>query len=75
MSEISLETKFWFGKHKGKTGDHVARSSPGYILWVERNLNNVTIHPKLRSLAVCVGMMQSEDGAEAYGTAADWGFE
>lgn len=72
--EITLNEPIWFGKYKGKTGDDVARTNPGYILWVEENLSGVTIHPKVRALAVCVGLMRSEERADAFGSAADWGF-
>ncbi|MEV4606167.1 hypothetical protein MRBLMR1_001107 [Neorhizobium sp. LMR1-1-1.1] len=72
--QITLDGEFWFGRYKGKTGDYVARSNPRYILWVERNLTGVSICPKVRSLAVCVGMMQSEESADSYGSAGDWGF-
>lgn len=71
---IGKDTVIPFGKYKGKTGAYVAQRDPRYILWIERNLDRISIDASLKKLAVCVGMMHSEDEARAYGSASDWGF-
>lgn len=74
MSEIGPNSVISFGKYKGKTAEYVARSNPSYVLWMDSSLTRFTVAPDLRRLAVCVGMMMSEDSAEQYGSAADYGF-
>ena len=33
-------TKFWFGKHNGKTVAEVAKSDPDYIIWLSKQPSN-----------------------------------
>lgn len=71
---IGRDSIISFGKYKGKTGAYIAQTNPGYIFWLENNINRVSIDPSLRRLAVSVGMIRSEETAEQYGSASDWGF-
>ena len=64
-----------FGKHKGKTVDIVARSDPQYIRWVKYNVPWADFTEEAYSLAVNTGFLQSDERADNYGTAADWGFD
>lgn len=73
--ELDKNSILSFGKYKGKTGYEVACTNPSYILWIERNLDFYTISPALHKVAVSVGIIQSEERADAYGTAGDWGFD
>lgn len=73
--EIGRSTVIPFGKYKGKTGAHVAQSNPSYIRFIDQKLKAWTVTPDLMSLAVDVGMLMSEERADAFGTAGDWGFD
>jgi len=72
---LTLKSKIPFGKYRGKTGREIAGRDPGYITWMERNLEHVAIAPEVRSLAVSVGIMESDREADAFGDAGDWGFD
>lgn len=75
MAVIGLTTELWFGKYTGKRGREIAQRDPQYIAWMRRTLKHHEIDDALWALAVNVGILESEARADAYGTAADWGFE
>jgi len=71
---FDLDDALTFGKHKGKTLDTVARSTPGYIAWMRKNVEWADVTARVWKLAVAVGISDSEDAADRFGAAGDWGF-
>lgn len=42
-----LATILWFGKYSGKTLEDVLNINPQYLLWVNTNVTQITLHQKL----------------------------
>ncbi len=71
---FGLKDKLTFGKYRGHTLDDVARRNPEYIAWMRSNVSWASVSDEVWKLATSVGILNSEDRAEAYGTAGDFGF-
>lgn len=69
---LGLNDTLTFGRHKGKTVDQVARSTPSYIHWMWEN--GIAVSDDAVRLATSVRIQNSNESANRFGSAGDWGF-
>lgn len=53
MNKIDVDANyvFTFGKHKGKNIKKVLKNDPQYILWVNKNIKELSIHKIIVDIA------------------------